>query len=330
MKVLLLARRDLLVFPAGDTIQIQRTEEVLKDLGVTVKISLGPPQDLEEWDLVHLFNLMRIDEVRQLAGMEPFLWARRPLVVTPFYWNRQGEAGYDERIWLQQNSWRRFLLQEARAILVSGLKEKELLERDFGNSAKIHIVPVGVQAGFFLPDPAPFYRAHGLEGFVFMAARISREKNQLALLRAMRGIPLPLVLAGPINDPFYLEQCFREGQNKVFYLGHLPLAELAGAYAAARVHALPSRYEIPGLTSLEAAAAGCNVISTREGTAWEYLGDEAWYCEPGNLESIRAALEKALAAPKSQSLAERVHREFTWAEAGTRTLDVYHRVLGDC
>lgn len=328
MRVLLMARKDLFLFPAGDTIQIQQTAAALNQMGVTAEIALGPKDDLGSWDVLHFFNLMRFGDVRNWVAVTEQRNCP-PVVITPFYWRRQSVSA-GEVSWIDFERWRTVLLGRARAVLVSGVAEKEVLCADFDlPPAKVQVVPVGVEEHFFRPDPSPFIKATGLKDFVFMAARISREKNQLSLLKALRGLKVPLVLAGMINDPVYFALCRQEGEGQLVYLGHWPLAHLPPVYAAARVHVLPSRYEIPGLASLEAAAAGCQVISTRVGTAREYLGEDAWYCEPGDIAGLRRALEEALVAPARATLAERMQQEYSWHKTGQKTLAVYEKVCGE-
>jgi tetratricopeptide (TPR) repeat protein len=102
---------------------------------------------------------------------------------------------------------------------------------------------------------------------------------------------------------------------------------LASAYAAARVHALPSWYELPGLVSLEAAYNGCNVVVTDNGTARDYLGNDAFYCNPGDEQSICQAVMEAYASDVPSTLRERV-MSHTWDGVGAATLRVYEAVLG--
>lgn len=102
---------------------------------------------------------------------------------------------------------------------------------------------------------------------------------------------------------------------------------MAGAYAAARVHALVSWYDTPGLVSLEAALAGCKLVSTNRGSAVEYFGELAYYCDPGNLNSVCEAIYKAWSAPKNNLLKERVLQNFTWEKAARQTIEAYKRVL---
>ena len=88
---------------------------------------------------------------------------------------------------------------------------------------------------------------------------------------------------------------------------------LRSAYAAARVHALPSWIETCGLVSLEAALAGCNVVVSTAGHELEYFRDLAYYCDPANPASIRRAVVQAIEnhdrdAPRREHLKELISR----------------------
>src|SRR4051795_3125182 len=70
---------------------------------------------------------------------------------------------------------------------------------------------------------------------------------------------------------------------------------LASAYASARVFALPSWFETPGLAALEAALAGCAVVVTPFGCTREYFGDWVLYARPDRPRAIARALVRAWA-----------------------------------
>ncbi len=98
-------------------------------------------------------------------------------------------------------------------------------------------------------------------------------------------------------------------------------------YARARVHVLPSWFETCGLSSLEAAAMGCNIVITAKGYTRDYFGDDAFYCDPGNPGSILEAVMKAAAAKPSIQLAESIKINYTWERAAAMTLSAYQTVL---
>ena len=59
MKVLFQSRKTLFSAPGGDTTQLLKTKEYLEKLGIEVDISLELEPDLREYDIIHVFNLMR-------------------------------------------------------------------------------------------------------------------------------------------------------------------------------------------------------------------------------------------------------------------------------
>ena len=82
----------------------------------------------------------------------------------------------------------------------------------------------------------------------------------------------------------------------VIYIGTLQGELLASAYSAAKVHALPSWFETPGLSSLEAGACGTVVVTTDQGSPREYFQDMALYVHPLDDLSLRTALKQAFDA----------------------------------
>lgn len=74
----------------------------------------------------------------------------------------------------------------------------------------------------------------------------------------------------------------------IVFLGHIdhhdPL--LASAYAAARVLAMPSLFESPGLVALDAAMAGTPVVATMFGNTRDYFLYHVEYVDPRSVQSI--------------------------------------------
>lgn len=314
--------------------QVLETKKALRELGVDADHSGELAPDLEGYDLVHLFNLTRVAETA--AQCENAVRRGKPVVVSPIYWNPEEyilhenprQQGALLRYWRQDNPLRRKVVESAAMLLPNAESEARLVQTDLGVTAPFRVVPNGADPGFAHADPKEFVREFDVTGFVLCCARISPRKNQLALVRATRGLGLPVVFIGPVNDPFYFEACRNEADASHHFLGFMPQREIAGAYAAARVHVLPSWFETPGLASLEAAMAGCNVVSTDRGTALEYFGDLAWYCDPSDVDSIRAAVVAAYRSPRRPELAALVRERFTWERAAHATAKAYAEVLG--
>ena len=210
---------------------------------------------------------------------------------------------------------RRDLFLPARLFLL-GAGEFDYARRAIGVDPRLRdrctVVPNGVVRELYDPRPKPdeaFYREYRLENFVLQAARIQSDKNQLGLIQALWDTELPIVFAGWPSpyEPEYVQRCYDLGKRRgnVYFLGPKSPRELAGIYALAGVHVLPSFREGQGLVSLEAAAAGCRVVSTSTGCLRDYLGDDAWYCDARDPASIARAVQGALRAPVPAGLRAR-------------------------
>jgi glycosyltransferase involved in cell wall biosynthesis len=163
---------------------------------------------------------------------------------------------------------------------------------------------------------------------VLCVARIDGVKNQLNLVRAMKGLPWTLLLIGkPANHRSYFAHVKNEAGSNVRFIDKIEHSALPSYYKTARVHVLASWMETTGLSSLEAGAMGCNLVITDKGDTREYFGNYAFYCEPDSVESIRAAIIKAYDAPINPQLRHHIIDNFTWAKAAEKTLEGYHRTL---
>ncbi len=202
----------------------------------------------------------------------------------------------------------------------------------------MRLVRFGVDTAFYgqrwsEPELAAFRQKHGLApGYVVEVARIESKKNQLALIQAMWDDPVDLVFVGSVSpyfEPDYAERCREAGarRGRVHFLGWLPKDELPLVYAAAGAHALPSWNELPGLSSLEAGASGTRVVSTRYSPLPEMLGEQAHYCDPYDLASIRGAVTASLSAPVPPGLRDCLLRDYSWDEAARVNLALYEKVL---
>jgi glycosyltransferase involved in cell wall biosynthesis len=220
----------------------------------------------------------------------------------------------------------RHLLDTVTVILPNSVAEKEVIEQRFGAQRTAVVVPNAADVNMLASELGqPSDDRSG----VLCVGRIEPRKNQLALLEALRGSGIPLVLAGQAGrfSRRYAERCRRIAGADVRFAGQCGAAELGELYRGARVHVSVSWYETPGLASLEAALCGCNIVVTPGGCTREYFRDNAYYCEPDDPRSIRAAVEAALAAQPNPDLAARVAREFNWDVAAGSTLRGYELAL---
>jgi len=227
---------------------------------------------------------------------------------------------------------RRQILEWASCLMPSSEIEMKHTEQKFGGTYPYVVVPHGVEPWFAKGNAEEFVRFFNLQDFVLcVAASLNYRKNQLSLIRALKGMDIPLVIiAGAFSraEQSYFKKCKKEADTNVYFLPLMAREKLASAYKAAKVFALPSLFETPGLVCLEAAVAGCNVVATEIGSAREYLGEFAWYCNPYSVESIKQAVLEAYHTTKTEKAQQHVLQNFTWERAAQATLNVYKIALG--
>jgi glycosyltransferase involved in cell wall biosynthesis len=362
MRALWLIRRSLENQLGGDTIQVLRTAEALRTLGVEIDMAASPGPDVESYDVVHLFHLDRVwENVHHCQVLER---CDVPVVLTPIFWvsddfDRKGRAlpqrvlarslgGNTLRNVRLAYQWADQLMRSPRAatetrpvlgfqrnarrvldrvnmLLPASRSELLAVERFTGMQVPSLVVHGAADNSVFHSRGAPAHR----EG-VLCAGRIEPRKNQLALIRALRDVDVPLTIVGRAGPTAaaYDRQCRREGGDRVRFISRLNQEEVAEEYRRTKVHASVSWYETPGLVNLEAALCRCSLVATRGGTTGDYLGRDAHYCDPDDYPSIRRAVETALDSGPSEALHRRVLTEFTWEEAAQRTLDAYRWVAG--
>jgi glycosyltransferase involved in cell wall biosynthesis len=363
MRVLWPVREDLSSQAGGDTVQILSTAEALRRRGVRVHLSDESRPDFRGYDLVHLFHLDRLWEnerhCRRIRAQN------RPAVLSPIYWSSDeydrlgrssvqgllartlgGESYRSVRIaqqWFLHCAMRpgslgcggptisfhrsaEFVLRTVSVLLPNSRAEQQQIERSFRARPAVVVVPNAADPQTFRPASDP--RRRHREG-VLCVGRIEPRKNQLTLIRALRGTGICLTLVGEPgrHSRRYARRCAREADDRVRFIGSRPPGELSALYRSAMVHACVSWYETPGLANLEAALCGCAIVATPGGCTREYLGDEAHYCAPDDPDSIRRAVVAAMSEGPPPSLSDRVAREFTWEAAADKTLRAYHRAL---
>ena len=343
-RVLLAGKLTALDAPGGGEIQMLATAGALASAGVDARLWRPWEEPLAAADCLHLFGSLPehlpLVEVAHRRGV--------PVVLSTIAWFDL--AGY----WAQPGSvirrlaacgrflarascrrfpsWRRRLYQGVDLVLPNSTAESRQLMRYFGVAAeRIHAVPNGADERFAEADPEPFARLVGTRRFVLCAGRVEPRKNQLGLLRAMRGSGVPVVVLGDAvpGCEAYAAECRRAADASVRFMGRLdhddPL--LAGAYAACGCLVLAGWYETPGLAALEAGMSGTPLVLPWRGAAREYFGEHALYVKPGDSPAIRNAVSAALARGRSPALAEHVRENFSWKAAARATRDAYLKVL---
>ena len=354
MKVLFISRSTLFSSAGGDTVQIVKTAEYLRLAGFEVDIRLCTDTiDYAPYDLIHFFNIIRPADILQhiFESGKPYVvstiyvdyseyetHARTGLTSLLFkffssdqveylkviarHW-KNGEKIVSPRylLWGHRRSIR-YIIRHARCLLPNSHSEYRRLVAHYGLQQTYRAVPNAIDPSMFTLPADDHTRNTNL---VLCVGRVEGRKNQLALIRALRDTKYTLYIigSGSPNQQEYYRQCLQEAGGNVRFIEAIRQEELVAYYAAAKVHVLPSWFETTGLSSLEAAAMGCNIVITDKGDTREYFGDLAWYCDPDSSSSILAAVEAAAAAECREALVRKIRTDDTWEAAAAETAKAY-------
>ncbi|MBD0296471.1 MAG: glycosyltransferase family 4 protein [Bacteroidota bacterium] len=360
MKVLMIARGTLYSCPGGDTTQIKMTAKYLKSLGIDVDVRLSDEKiDYDNYHLIHYFNIIRPADILPHIKQSKVPFAVSTIFVDYREYEtkyRKGLAGLaskllsrDQTEYLKaiarsikngekvksrfyllhghKNSVR-WVAQRAAILLPNSHNEYKRFSEWYKVSQRYQKVVNAIDPDHFHDNikPDPRYAGH-----VLCVGRIEGLKNQLNLIKALATTDLQLTIIGKPspNHIGYYEQCRKlAGQYKnITIINHINHDQLSAVYKAAKVHVLPSWFETTGLSSLEAAVMGCNIVITDKGDTKEYFGDHAYYCQPDDVDSIRTAVVKAYNDPVNPKLKEFILNNNTWMKAAQQTLAAYQSIL---
>ena len=270
-----------------------------------------------------------------------------PVVLSPICWFQPGALWNLERSWARKvgslaarslrrlcpnlPGWRRELLALCERILPNSHAEARQLTALFGvNPERLAVVPNGVLSTFRGACPALFRERFGRRRVrpVRGSGRAAQEYTGPDPRRAVAALALVVLGEAPPECRTYHERCREEGGDAVAWLASTDHEDplLASAYAAARVLALPSWFETPGLAALEAALAGTAVVITPFGSTREYFGDRVLYARPDRLGEIKSAITRGWSAGPDPRLAGFVASHYLWPRVAHRTAEVYDQV----
>jgi glycosyltransferase involved in cell wall biosynthesis len=356
MKVALIARSTLYNAPGGDTVQIIKTAAGLNALGVTANIKLSREAiDYQAYDLLHFFNITRPADILSHVKL-----SGKPYVVSTIFCDyseydknhRKGMAGlfaylsgdtieYVKTIarwalgkdqltslsyfWQGQSRSIRSIINGAAFLLPNSSSEYSRIIKKYPSLPAYRIIPNGVDPELFKKDECVEKDDH----LVLCVARIEGIKNQFNLIKALNNTRFKLLIIGTHapNQHRYYQRCREIAGTNIEFIGHLPQTELLKYYRYAKVHVLPSWFETTGLSTLEAAVMGCNVVITNKGDTRDYFEDLAYYCDPESPQSIYRAIEQASQDPNTHQLREKILNNYTWEKAAIQTFKAYQTTL---
>lgn len=357
MKVAFISRSSLFTAKGGDTIQMQETARHLKDWNVDVDVRLTNEKiNYQNYDLLHFFNLTRPADILPHISKSKVPFVVTPLLIDYSEFDQQYRKGISGKIfqslssgqieyfksvarWIKgQEKIKSFsylinghhksvkaIIKKAAMVLPNSGLEHQNLVQSYAVSPCFSVIPNGIDTNLFSltankeKDP----------NLILSVARIEGLKNQLNLIKAVNNSKFQLFIIGnaAINQTDYYKNCKKIASTNIYFIDHLPQQELIQYYEKAKVHILPSWFETCGLSTLEAASMGCNIVITNRGYASEYCNGHAFYCDPSSPASILEAIEKASKKDPNKTFREKIFTNYTWKNAAQKTFHAYKKIL---
>lgn len=353
MKILFVTHQLARISYSGAETLIMRTKKILQKNGIDVRIFNRSIDNVDEFDIVHIFNPFYFP-VETLDIIRFFKSRNIRVVTTPIFWFSmkyyQDNYPIGKKIFIKlfyatrkllfksgllnehRYGYMKKILEESDIILTNTWAEAHLVRNFFCISHnRFDILPVAIDESFEFGDPSLFEKTYHLKDFILFVGNISRRKNVHRLIHAFKKskISTNLVIIGRCADPYYYDLCRREATDKVFFINRLPHHSkmLKSAYKCAKVLALPSYFETPGLVALEGGLARANVVITIEGGTKEYFDDYAWYIDPTDEKTIENALIEAYNAPRSYALVKHLKENFSSEKVYCKLQRIYLDLL---
>lgn len=324
----------------GLQVQIERTSAALRNLGIEIKVVDFINEKFGSYDLIHAFSAVH----GMYAVLEEAKSQGVKVVLSPVL---QPEADLRKFHRYQFVNWLTFQLSSNEVKTTYGQIKSSLINADiiFSLSTleagiitqgykikneKIMVVPNGIDEHFFEKNAVALPPAlASLQGYVFIAGSVSEYKNQLGVIEATER---PVVLAGPVQSPAYLEKCLRVGGARVHYVGMLDNKDplLASLYSHAAAKVLASYREASPLCIIESLACGTPaVVTEKNGLPLKAQAPLLQYVNPGNKVALKRAIEVAAqASPAERAACRELVTELRWSTVAQSILPVYEKLLG--
>lgn len=357
MRIAFITRSTLYDVPGGDTVQVLQIAGHLKRSGVETSVfRTNEKIDYLRYDLLYFSNITRPSDILYHISHTKTPFVLSPIFIDYSEYDRQYRKGFSgfilrnfpaevneyiktlsrwltgkdtlqskDYLWKGQKKSIREILDRVTSLLPGSEAEYRRLKELYGVENNYSVVPNGI-------DPALFHADEEVkkdDTLVICAARIEGIKNQLNLIKALNDTRYTLLLIGAPapNQKKYYEECRKAASANILFHDRVEQDKLVDYYKTAKVHALPSWFESCGLSSLEAAAMGCNIVITDKGYTRDYFGNDAFYCDPADPASIFDAIDRAAHSDNSKNLQQKILTNYTWQQAAAITLTACKKII---
>ena len=343
-------------------VQMLETKNALENLDVTV-ILARDRDDIVQADVVHVFNCQTIEDSLQWIYMAREIG--KPIVLSTIFWDLAhyfyvsnlfkigidytthnfeflkplfdrlarlsafltGKPAYYGKVYAERV---RLAVELVDVLLPNSIEEEYIFTHFFGTGVgKTDVVLNATRQDLF--KLSTVHR----DIDILSVGRLEPTKNQLGLARACSSMGISLKLIGNEGEnKNYLKALYRvvaDASNISVVSRNLPKEEIAALMSRARVHALPSFRESPGLVTLEALASGCSTVVSDVAFCpvntyfKDFIDRTVYVCNPYDVNSISYAVSGALV--NAHDARPVLAADVSWESISQKTLSVYKRII---
>lgn len=222
-------------------------------------------------------------------------------------------------------------LNLADCLITESQMESDFIEKHFSiDASKMQVIPNGIDLDTY--DGDDIYKEIGpCEKYVLMVGRFDSNKNQLNVIKALKGKEFDVVLIGGAekSSDTYFKQCIDEatGSENIHFLGWVDSKSnlLRSAYAHADTVVLASFYETFGLTAIEGGSKGTKLVFSKTLPILKYpVFHNCLSFNPSSVTDIESNVCECVKRPKDERLREELIKVFNWVSIIDRHLEIYN------
>ncbi|KOF08669.1 hypothetical protein AC739_19020 [Planococcus glaciei] len=321
----------------GMSAKIELLYQGLQRSGISIKFFNKWEDKLINYDVLHIFRLSEENYALALIAKSNGI----PVVISTILqvdkkWVITGNLWLTKLLPIHTRySNFKELLDLADAVIAESKKEAEFINKVYKvNKKKIFVIPdiplVNAKSG----DPTLIQkRISTKKDFILQVARFDQNKNQLNVIRAMKGSDIPVVFIGgeDHSDKTYYEQCKEEATKNMHFLGWLDASDplLSSAFHSAKVVVMPSLLETMGTVAIEGGMAGANLVIAKDLPILDTgIGQYCRQVNPRDIQSIRHTLIEAYEEPLNRKeIQEQFEKHFSPEAVMQMHIDIYTNLL---
>lgn len=297
------------VWIGGDYIQMERTADELRKLGVEVEIIesglLRPAIRIREFDIVHNFNFS-MEWAKYSCWMADL--HKKPWVSSMIYAETDQFVNYEKQ---------QIMIDNCQAAIFLNEGEVKRTERQLKVKDEIkHIIPNGIDDFWF--QSVKSKNKYG--DYVLTVGRIEPFKGQLAVAKACKRLGYKYICVGERLYEDYAKEVENAGGIILDPMGR---DELIVMYKHAKLMVLASRAELMSLAVMEAMAQNCPVVLTDHS---EWKPNDVSLCKYDSVSSIKNAIKKEYGRKVNH---RKEMKKYRWEEVAKQLKEVYESLIMD-